>query len=539
MTSPERTLTDEPSTGPMPLRPAQPEAIADGDTGRAGVPAEHATFVCDFDGTITHGNESFAALFCTGSQQPAGMSLRDCLLADHSDETVATVLGPLRDGTPVCREMTLSTTTTDRQFVVQAQPIVHDGVELIFGSCIDITARRRTERTQRLFAEVSRLIGAADTYRDALDGTLSAICTYTEWAYGEVWTPQPEAGELTYTLGHTDDPELEPFHAESTSTTFAFGAGLPGRVYESGSPEWIPDVSAEPADVFHRTALASTVGVRAALGVPVIADDSVVAVMAFFLRERRAIDDSLAADISQVATRLGALVDRRQTEREVRRRNERLEEFASVVSHDLRNPLNVASGTLDMVREERDSDRLATVAAAHERMATLIEDVLTLARQGKAVESMAAVRLDSLAADCWQTVDTADATLTVATDRRLRADRSRLRQIVENLFRNSVEHGSTSSRPQADDAVDHAGSGVTVTVGDLDTGFYIEDDGPGIDPADREQVFDPGHTTTTEGNGLGLSIVRETVEAHGWQVSVTEGTDGGARFEITNVEWCE
>jgi signal transduction histidine kinase len=112
-----------------------------------------------------------------------------------------------------------------------------------------------------------------------------------------------------------------------------------------------------------------------------------------------------------------------------------------------------------------------------------------------------------------------------------------------------VEHGSTGpdsqarrdsegqrpsgSRPGADDAVEHAGQAVTVTVGDLENGFYIEDDGPGIPKAEREAVFDPGHSTSEEGTGFGLAIVREIANAHGWSVRVTGGAAGGARFELT------
>jgi signal transduction histidine kinase len=74
---------------------------------------------------------------------------------------------------------------------------------------------------------------------------------------------------------------------------------------------------------------------------------------------------------------------------------------------------------------------------------------------------------------------------------------------------------------------------VTVTVESFDDGFAIQDDGPGID-ADRP--FEHGHSGDDGGTGLGLAIVREIVEAHGWEIAVTEGDDGGARFEITGVE---
>jgi signal transduction histidine kinase len=102
------------------------------------------------------------------------------------------------------------------------------------------------------------------------------------------------------------------------------------------------------------------------------------------------------------------------------------------------------------------------------------------------------------------------------------ADPDRLQQLFENLFRNAVEH---------------AGDDVTIRVGALDgDGFYIEDDGPGIPEDKREKVFDSGFTTNRDGTGFGLAIVMEIVEAHGWQISVTEGDTGGARFEVTNVE---
>jgi len=104
----------------------------------------------------------------------------------------------------------------------------------------------------------------------------------------------------------------------------------------------------------------------------------------------------------------------------------------------------------------------------------------------------------------------------------IRADADRLQRLFEKLFRNSVEHG---------------GHDVTVTVGNGAEGFYVEDDGPGV-PADRrESVFDPGHSTTPSRTGFGLSIVREIVNAHGWTITVTEGSAGGARFEITGVEF--
>jgi signal transduction histidine kinase len=211
------------------------------------------------------------------------------------------------------------------------------------------------------------------------------------------------------------------------------------------------------------------------------------------------------------------------TEREeVKRANERLEEFAGIVSHDLRNPLTVATGHVELVRDDCESPHLEAIERAHSRMDVLIEDLLTLARDGETVTDTEAVNLTTVVEQCWNTVDTAEASLTIESDRTVVADEPRLKQLFENLIRNAVEHG---------------GSTVTVTVGGLENGFYIEDDGPGVPEDDAEAVFDAGYSTNDEGTGFGLSIVQRIVEAHEWDIRVTNSSNGGARFEITGVEF--
>jgi len=220
----------------------------------------------------------------------------------------------------------------------------------------------------------------------------------------------------------------------------------------------------------------------------------------------------------------GALTDvteRKRYEQRLERQNERLEEFASVVSHDLRNPLNVADGRLEMAMAECDSDYLDDVSRAHDRMWSLIEDLLTLAREGDDVEEVERVDIADLVEACWANVETADGDLTVDEAATILADRNRLTQLLENLLRNAVEHGGTD---------------VTVAVGRLEDGFYVEDDGPGIPAEARDQAFSAGFSTREEGTGFGLSIVEQVVESHGWDVRLTESETGGARIEVTEVD---
>lgn len=212
-------------------------------------------------------------------------------------------------------------------------------------------------------------------------------------------------------------------------------------------------------------------------------------------------------------------MDNRQQYARERRKTERLDTFATVVSHDLRNPLNVASGHLGLVREECENEHVGAIENAHDRMEELIENLLAFAREGEDVTETSLVSIAELCESCWETVETENASLQVEVTTHVRADTSRLEQVFENLFRNAIEHG---------------GDSVTITVGDLSNahGFFVRDIGPGIPPDERKQVFEAGYSTHESGIGFGLSIVREIVEAHGWEIQITDAPNGGAQFEI-------
>lgn len=154
-------------------------------------------------------------------------------------------------------------------------------------------------------------------------------------------------------------------------------------------------------------------------------------------------------------------------------------------------------------------------------MEQLIDDLLSLAKTGEEIDHTETVDVGRLAVECWQYLSTEEATLQVETEQLVTADRNRLTQLLENLFRNAVEHG---------------GSTVTITVGALADGFFVADDGPGIDPADRDRIFERGYSSTRGGTGLGLSIVEQIAEAHGWEIELADSETGGLRIELTRVK---
>ena len=209
------------------------------------------------------------------------------------------------------------------------------------------------------------------------------------------------------------------------------------------------------------------------------------------------------------------VTDEERAKRELKRQNERLERFTSTVSHDLRNPLAVAKGRLQTEEENSESEHVHEALVALERMETMIEDLLELARHGQPVDDVQPLSLKVIAQDAWEMVETDAATLEVTEDVTIEADPDRVASLFENLFRNAVEH---------------AGEDVSVTVVPTETGFAVADDGPGIPPEDRETVLESGYTTAEDGSGFGLAIVSEVAVAHDWSLRVEESAAGGARF---------
>lgn len=277
----------------------------------------------------------------------------------------------------------------------------------------------------------------------------------------------------------------------------------------------LKEVELTPADPEYRSALTVPIGkfgtFQAVFSEPNVFDDHDVEFGELLVEHARV-----------KLTQLAGKEELMERTAELERQNERHDEFASFISHDLRNPLNVAQLRLDLVKEECESGHLADVDQALDRMEHLIADLLELTRHGRTVEETDPINLAEFGLECWETVQTDDATIECRTERTVYADEPQLASLFENLFSNAIEA---------------CGENATVTIGNLpdSTGIYVADDGSGIPKDQREDVFERGYTTKPEGTGLGLLIVRNVVQAHGWDISVTESEAGGARFEIRDM----
>ncbi|WP_135827380.1 GAF domain-containing protein [Halorussus halobius] len=390
------------------------------------------------------------------------------------------------------------------------------------GEVADQTLRLLTNRRRTKYEETLKELHGIATDVTAFE-TPEAICERTITAAETIL-------DFDQCVMNLEDDGMLPIAAVSEElpsegvTPMSVEEGIAGKTYRTGESFRFADAQdveeANPQGPY-----------RAALSVPV-GDHGVFQAVS----ERTGTFDEDDRELAELlVSHAERALDQLEKECELRERNERLDEFAHVVSHDLRNPLNVAQGKLELARETGADEHFDDVARAHDRMLRLIDDLLALAREGETAIETRPVDLAATAERCWSSVAGGGGTLDVEADPTVRADPERLQQLLENLFRNAVEHGSAGTPTGSDDAANPGGANVTVRVGELDDGFYVEDDGPGIPAEQRDEVFEVGYSNSEAGTGFGLSIVRRIASAHGWEVSVAEGSDGGARFEITGV----
>lgn len=384
----------------------------------------------------------------------------------------------------------------------------------------DVTDRRRreqeltreSENLEALHAATTRLY-AADSIEACYRITIDAAVTTLGFDWCTIAGPADDE-ELFEIWAVSDGAPLE-----VGDRPFGLDEGLAGEVYQQKTSRVVDDVGGEsqakPTDDTIRSALTVPVGDRR------IFQAVATTAGAFDDRDRRHAELLVAAMVTAIE-RIEQQKALRTNRDKLKERNERLEAFARIISHDLQNPLNVAQGRLAMATAGSENEDLAAVKRAHDRMEALIDDLLELARSDAGVGDLEPIDLERIVDACWENVETGAETIRIDIDRRILADERRLKQLLENLIANAIEHGGTD---------------VSIAIGELDDGFYIEDDGRGIPEDEHNRVFEAGYSGSSEGTGFGLSIVRRIAETHGWQVDLTESDAGGARFEITGVEF--
>ncbi|OYR54215.1 histidine kinase [Halorubrum sp. Ea1] len=491
--------------------------------------------IVDTDGVVRAGNPRVEPVLGYGPAELEGTDVERLLYDAGGGSAGAELYGHVADPEPRSMAASLDLTArrrdgTEIPVTISLGPFERAGEAYLVVTVVDV--REERARQAELRRRTRTLESLHEATQDLLKTTDREVAAEAAVEYVEEVLGHPIAGIWLYDESRDAlEPHVWTDAADEVvgehPVFSADGRSISWQVFDSGKPEYVADIRTDPdrynPDSPIRSELVLPLGRYGVINVGATESDA-------FDDSDLAIARIWAATVTMVFVRIERERQLRAREAEVARERDRLEEFASLVSHDLRNPLNVAAGNLELIRTRLEGERavpleLETVARSLDRMGALVDDMLTLAKQGTAIDETEAVSLSALAEESWANVDTADAELVLADDLPLRADRSRLRQTVENLFANAVAHG---------------GAGVRVEVGALDAagepGFYVADDGPGIPDAVRDEAFDAGVSTDEDGTGFGLKIVAEVADAHGWSVDFVDATGGGARFEFRGVE---
>lgn len=213
-----------------------------------------------------------------------------------------------------------------------------------------------------------------------------------------------------------------------------------------------------------------------------------------------------------------------EQKRQLEAKNEKLEQVVGALSHDIRNPLMVISGMAEMLEEEVEEEHLEDFAQAitesSSRANQMLNDLVELFGKQEDLD-LDEVDFEAVCEDAWGTVSVNDSELVIDSSGTVYADRSKLMTLLENLFKNALDHNS--------------GRGVTITAGIQKGELYIKDDGSGIPEQIVNSLFEYGETTSDSGTGLGLAIVKTVVDAHNWDITAGNTDGGGAVFRVTNV----
>lgn len=417
----------------------------------------------------------------------------------------------------------------------------------ITGIAEDITERKRVEEETKLLQTMAQAILTSEDFHSALRNTLEQVCEATTWDFGEAWVPSADQTVLECSPAwYSKTGSLSEFRRSSQEFVFSPGLGIPGRVWASHHPEWCRDVSAQQGGVYLRSEIALAAGLKAALGIPILANNQVLAVLVFYMFEPREEDRRLIQLIC-ASTELGQFIQRKQAEGEIRKSLEKERElnqlksnFISVVSHEFRTPLSsiiLSSELLENYSHKYNEDKRRTyfrrIKSATQQMTQLLENVLLIGQfeVGRLEFNPKWLDLEQLCQDMVEEVQLkgeSQQTLVFdcQIDRKLVwTDEKLLRHIFSNLLSNAIKYSSSGStvvfklQAQAEEVI-----------------FQVQDSGIGIPVADQEQLFEAFHRAanvgTIRGTGLGLSVVKQCVDLHRGRISVQSEVNVGTTFTV-------
>jgi phosphoserine phosphatase RsbU/P len=301
---------------------------------------QSSIIVTDLAGTIRSCNPYAEVFFGRPAAELIGRDSADFAAEPVPDELAREIYEALRAGRTWQGEFAVR---RPDGAVVSAHVVdspLHDDHGRLVGVAsmsIDLTARRRAENRLRAQYEIARTLGEAHSIEEASMVLLRTVCEALGWDVGVLWGLDVERSVLRcLATWRAPDSNATAFEELSARSTFRKGDGLPGRVWASGAPVWIPDVAQDPN--FPRSTVAAADGLHGGFGVPIRRGRDVLGVIEFFASESRPPDDDVIEMMDAAGAQIGLFIERTETERELRVSREGLAQLAQTLQQSLLPP---------------------------------------------------------------------------------------------------------------------------------------------------------------------------------------------------------